>query len=89
MLAWEPTMNTDFAPTFTAVTQFTYDKNGLPQRRTFEDVVMRNYDTRVLKDDSGTVQMYYSFPTPNILIISENPFSFTEILSRLQVQRRL
>ena len=89
MLAWEPAMNTDLAPAFTPVSEFTTDANGLPQRRLFEDVVMRNYDTRALKDDSGTIQMYYSFPTPNILIISENPFSFTEILSRLQVQRRL
>jgi hypothetical protein len=89
MLAWEPTMNTDLAPAFTPVTEFTTDENGLPERRTFVDVVMRNYDTRALKDDSGAIQLYYSFPTPNVLIISENPFSFTEILSRLQVQRRL
>ncbi len=89
MLDWEAAMNTDLAPAFTPVSQFTTDENGLPKRRVFEDVVMRNYDTRALKDDSGTVQLYYSFPTPNVLIISENPFSFTEILSRLQVQRRL
>jgi hypothetical protein len=89
MLEWEGAMNADLAPAFTAVSEFTTDANGLPKRRLFEDIVMRNYDTRALKDDLGTVQLYYSFPTTNILIISENPFSFTEILSRLQVQRRL
>jgi hypothetical protein len=89
MLAWEAAMNTDLAPAFAQISPFRTDENGLPQRREFEDVVMRNYDTRSLKDDTGAIQLYYSFPTPNVLIISENPFSFTEILSRLQVQRRL
>ncbi|MDP3646221.1 MAG: hypothetical protein Q8R25_03975 [bacterium] len=89
MLAWEPAMNTDFAPAFTAVSSFSTGENGLPAQRTFNDVIMRNYDARALRDDQGTVQLYYSFPTPKILVIAENPYSFTEILSRLQVQRRL
>ena len=50
---------------------------------------MRNYDVRALKDDDGTIQLYYSFPTRNVLIIAESPFSFTEILSRLRADRRL
>jgi hypothetical protein len=50
---------------------------------------MLNYDVRELKDDSGNVVLYYSFPTPNILVIAESPHSFTEVLSRLQAQREL
>ena len=55
----------------------------------YEDLVMRNYDVRALKDDAGEIQLYYSFPTQNILIIAESPYSFPEILSRLQASRQL
>jgi hypothetical protein len=89
MLAWEPTMNSDLAPVFTAVPMSTLDASGIPVARTFQDVVMRNYDARALKDDSGTIRLYYSFPTPHILVIAESPYSFAEILSRLQAGREL
>jgi len=89
MLAWEPTMNPDLAPAFDAVPALTTGANGLPTARTFTDAVMLNYDVRELKDDSGNVVLYYSFPTPNFLVIAESTHSFTEILSRLQAQREL
>ncbi|MBI5457637.1 hypothetical protein HY971_02845 [Candidatus Kaiserbacteria bacterium] len=89
MLRWEDGLNADLAPFFTAVPLLGTDTNGLPIKRTYKDLVMRNYDTRVLKDDAGVVQLYYSFPTPNILVIAESPYSFPEILSRLQAGRRL
>jgi len=89
MLAWEKTMNVDLSPAFTPVAALTNDKNGLPTDRTFTDIVMRNYDVRALKDDSGTIQLYYSFPTRDILVIGESPYTFTEILGRLQAGRHL
>ena len=89
MLEWESTMNGDLAPIFTAVPLMTRNATGTPQQRVFSDEVMRNYDVRVLKDDSGNIVMYYSFPNPRILIIAESPYSFVEILSRLQAQRAL
>lgn len=89
MLAWEGTMNADLTPVFTAVPALTRDQNGLPVKRNFQDLVMRNYDTRALEDDAGQVQLYYSFPTQNVLVIAESPYSFTEILSRLQAARQL
>lgn len=89
MLEWEPSMNTDLAPAFTAVPQFIEGEGGLTRQRTFSDIVIRNYDARALRDDSGVIQLYYSFPNPNVLIIAENQYSFTELLSRLQVARRL
>lgn len=89
MLAWEKTMNPDLAPMFTAVSMTMTDQNGLPSERTFGDYVLRNYDIRALKDDTGTIQLYYSFPTPNILVIAESPYTFTEVLSRLQASRKL
>ncbi len=89
MLRWEEALNSDFVPLFTAVPTLTFDGNGVPSKRTYEDLIMRNYDVRALKDDAGEVQIYYSFPTQNILIIAESPYSFPEILSRLQAGRQL
>lgn len=89
MLAWENTMNADLSPAFTPVPATKLDSNGIPSQRIFIDDVMRNYDVRELKDDAGQVQLYYSFPSPKLLIISESPYSFPELLSRLQSVRRL
>ena len=89
MLEWEPTLNAGLAPIFTLVPMQTLDAAGFPAIRSFKDLVMRNYDVRALQDDAGKTIMYYSFPTQNILIIAESPYTFTEILSRLQAQRRL
>ncbi len=89
MLAWEDSVNADLAPVFTAVAALTTDAQGLPVKRTFSDLVMRNYDARALKDDAGNIQLYYSFPTQGILVIAESPYSFNEILSRLQANRQL
>jgi hypothetical protein len=89
MLEWEPRMNADLEPLFTVVTPQARGMDGSLTERKFEDTVMRNYDVRALKDDDGQVQLYYSFPTRNVLIIAESPYSFTEILSRLRADRRL
>ncbi|OHB18846.1 MAG: hypothetical protein A2854_03235 [Parcubacteria group bacterium RIFCSPHIGHO2_01_FULL_56_18] len=89
MLEWEPYMNLDLEPLFTLMPPQARADNGTLTERKFEDTVMRNYDVRALKDDQGQVQLYYSFPTRNVLIIAESPYSFTEILSRLRADRRL
>lgn len=89
MLLWERTLNTDLAPMFTPVSALIRDEGGLVVARTFGDDVMRNYDVRTLKDDAGSIQLYYSFPTRNLLVIAESEYSFTEILSRLRADRRL
>lgn len=89
MLSWENTMNADLSPAFTPVPTTVLDSNGIPSQRVFADDIMRNYDVRELKDDSGQIQLYYSFPSPNLLIIAESPYSFPELLSRLQSVRRL
>lgn len=89
MLEWEKNMNADLAPLFTQVPALTLDENNLPTERVFTDMLMRNYDVRVLKNDEGVVELFYSFPTRNILIIAESPYSFTEALARLRAERRL
>ncbi len=89
MLAWESNINAQLAPVFVRVPDLLLGADGIPARRAFTDIVMRNYDVRALTDDSGAVALYYAFPTRNILVIAENPHSFTELLSRLQAQRKL
>ncbi|MFZ2886984.1 MAG: hypothetical protein WA021_04160 [Minisyncoccia bacterium] len=89
MLAWERTINADLAPITTAVSMQTVSPEGVIVERKFEDTVIRNYDVRVLKDEAGIIQLYYSFPTRNILIIAESQYSFTELLARLRADRRL
>ena len=88
MLAWEPNIDPNLAPIFTPISM-TVATSGVPMQRSFGDKVMRNYDVRELTDDSGNVVLYYSFPTPNILVIAQSPYSFSEILSRLQAARKL
>lgn len=89
MLAWENTMNADLAPVFTAVPAYRTDQNGIPQARTFADTVIRNYDARTLSDDNNVIELYYSFPSPQFLVIAESPYTFAEVLARLRAQREL
>ena len=89
MLAWEQTLNADLAPVFTKIPDQMIGSGGLPEKRRFEDIVMRNYDVRAQKDDAGQIELYYSFPTQRLLIIGESPYSFTEVLSRLRAERKL
>lgn len=88
MLAWERNLNADLVPLFTQVPTL-INESGLPQTRIYQDLVMRNHDVRALKDDRGEIQLYYAFPNQDILVIAESPYSFVEILSRLQAQRNL
>jgi hypothetical protein len=89
MLEWEHTLNEDLAPAFSPLPRLTAGEDGIPTQRRFADIVMRNYDVRALTDDAGIVQLYYSFPTRGVLIIAESPYSFTELLNRLQAGRKL
>jgi hypothetical protein len=90
MLAWEQSIDSDLSPLFKLIPSLTTSaEGGLPVQRQFKDLVMRNYDVRALTDDSGAIVLYYSFPTPRILIIAASQYSFTEVLSRLQAERKL
>lgn len=89
MLGWEKSISDDLRPLFTHVPAETLMSDGTLVSRKFEDVIIQNYDVRVLKDATGTVRLLYSFPTRNFLIIAESPNSFVEVLSRLRAERRL
>ncbi len=90
MLQWEGTIDSDLSPLFKGVPAVTASPSGgVPVARQFKDLVMQNYDVRALEDDSGTIVLYYSFPTPSLLIIAASPYTFPEVLSRLQAERKL
>jgi len=89
MLEWERSMNADLSPIFTGVPALIRKPDGSLSERVFKDVVMRNFDARVLEDDAREIQLYYSFPSREILIIAESPYSFPEILSRLRAERKI
>lgn len=89
MLDWERAMNGELAPIFTPVPIYKTGADNIPHERLFEDAVIRNYDARTLTDDSNTIELYYSFPSPQYLVIAESPYTFAEVLNRLRAARRL
>lgn len=89
MLAWERGVNTGLSPIVSLAPSVFVSESGTTTQNEFFDLVMRNYDVRALRDGTGAVVLYYSFPTRNILILAESPYSFAEILARLRAGRRL
>lgn len=88
MLDWESRMNEDLSPLFGDIIMETYlvgsSTRTRPANLTFEDVLVKNKEVRVLYDANGKELLLYGFPNPETLIITTNQYTFTEILTRLQ-----
>ncbi len=88
MLDWEPRMNEDLSPLFGDIVMETYlvgsSTRTRPANLTFEDVLVKNKEVRVLHDANGKELLLYGFPNPETLIITTNQYTFTEIVTRLQ-----
>lgn len=68
----------------------TENRKGSPEGRSILRSAYRPwFFKKRIEEIEGNIVMYYSFPTQNILIIAENPHTFTEILSRLQAKQEL
>jgi hypothetical protein len=89
MLEWEDNINEDLSPLFSKVPYQTKGADGNISPNRFEDIIIRNFDVRALRDLDGSIRMLYAFPTREILIIAESPLSFVESLARLRAERRL
>lgn len=89
MLDWESRMSEMLSPPFDRIPTTVEAQDGSLTNNPFKDVVIKNYDARVLTDPSNTNALMYSFPNRNLFIITSNPYTLTEILSRLQAARRL
>lgn len=79
MLEWEKFLATDLSPLF-----LTDISQGIT---TFEDLVVRNIDTRVLKNAAGDVVLLYSFVDRETIVITTKTDTFGEIVTRLKTPR--
>lgn len=79
MLGWEQYMARDLFPIFSIQESPTSEAFNRP----FEDVVIKNRDTRVLKDNNGNVILFYTFANKKTLIIANSSDTLEEIIRRL------
>lgn len=76
MLDWETQMEPDIGPLFSA------DASPVPEN-IFEDTVMHNKDTRILRDKVGNVLFLYTFPDREHIVVTTSEATLGEILARL------
>lgn len=89
MLAWEGNMNDGLSPFFEPTPASITATDGSVVRNTFKDIVIKNYDVRMLSDAAGNPKLLYSFPNRDLLIITSSPYTLIEALARLQAARKL
>lgn len=86
MLSWENTMQEDIGPLFIGpepkIDALTSDI-ALSRHPGFEDVTIKNRDTRVLRDQNGKIVFLYSFLDKNTLVITTNADTLEKIATRL------
>jgi len=78
MLRWESVMAENLSPLF-VIEEINF---SLSANKSFEDRIIRNKDTRVLRDNFGNIILIYSFLDPRHLLITTNEQTFGEVLSR-------
>jgi|GEM_PF-1246131 len=79
MLEWEPKMAKTLGALFTPVTA-----TGLPLELHFTDSIYKNIDVR--KSESAW-PILYAFPEEDLLIVTTNTNTLTEILTRLSISK--
>lgn len=80
MLRWEKGMKKDTEKIFPVGTNPLGPTNTIQEN--FQDMVIKNKDTRVLKDSFGNIVLMYSFLDRENLVITTNEQTFVEILNR-------
>ncbi|MCR4311339.1 MAG: hypothetical protein NUV54_02110 [Candidatus Taylorbacteria bacterium] len=86
MLAWEKNLPDDIGALFippepTRVASTSAEL--LIKQGVFEDMVVKNRDTRALRDSSGRIVFLYSFPDKNTLILTTNADTLQKVTDRL------
>lgn len=79
MIEWEKFILNDLA------NLFSIPKDNLDQ--SFEDKVIKNYDTRVSIDTNGEVTLIYSFINKETLVIASQKLTFEEVIKRLTLSQ--
>lgn len=87
MLEWERYMKDDLSPLFgPAENKISVNNISTSTTKTemlvFSDNIIKNQDTRVLKDGNGDTVLLYSFVDKNIIIITTNEHTLEEVLVR-------
>src|SRR3989344_189616 len=78
MLDWEKTMFRDLSPTFVR-----QDSSISLDNNPFKDIVVSNKDVRAILNEKGKIELAYSFPNPETLIIANNETTLQEIYRRV------
>lgn len=87
MLAWEVDLWSDFknlfglSDTSASGQSSTGRANGIDIKK-FQDAVYSNKDSRVVKDSSGKILFLYSIVDKNTIVITTNPNTLKEIITR-------
>ncbi|GEM_PF-1406578 len=82
LLEWEPTLVRDLYVILTGVTP----ESALLQAR-FSDVLLKNVNSRVVRDANGKIVLLYAFFDKDTLLITANEATFVELLTRLTTPR--
>ncbi|MDO8483230.1 MAG: hypothetical protein Q7S86_05440 [bacterium] len=86
MLTWEKTIIDDLGPIFINPEPATAAETSdqiLDRNKNFEDIVVKNRDTRALRNQDGKIIFLYSFPDKNTLVITTNADTLEKISARL------
>lgn len=87
MLAWEKTIEEDLAPFISPGAQYTAPATT-QSKNVFTDTVVRNFDLRVLRDETGAIRLLYGFFDRKTIIITTQVETFLAIAERLQVEKQ-
>jgi hypothetical protein len=90
MLAWEKTMEGDFAGFFftkAIPSTATTTSAVLGAAATWHDDVIRNKDVRILKDPQGKILMMYSLPDKDTIVLTTNEYTLRELFERLNAAK--
>lgn len=77
MLRWENYLAADLGPIFLVTTTISL----------FEDKIIYNKDTRVLRGADGAIRLLYSFNDKNTIIITTNETTFKNLVDRLRAAK--
>ena len=93
MLLWEKTFWDDLGPIFASNIQKRTSASSTDEiiratrNLSFEDMVLRNKDTRVLRDGNGVIVLIYSFFDQKTIIITTNPDTLRTVGEKLIASR--
>ena len=85
MLKWERYIKDDLAPLFGPIDVTPIvrtDDSSKINTLTFGDIVIKNQDTRVLRNEDGDIVLLYSFIDKNTIVITTNQHTFEEVFIR-------